>query len=58
MEYMARKLKEKYGKWGIGINKKTNYVCMGDGKEILKFDGREEIKPRRKVLIYVQKWIS
>jgi len=21
------------------------YVCMGEGKEILKFDGEEEIKP-------------
>jgi hypothetical protein len=29
MEYMARKLKEKYEKWGLAINleKKTKYVC-------------------------------
>ena len=46
MEYMARKLKEEYEKWGLAVNlEKTKYVCMGEGKEILKFDGREEIKP-------------
>ena len=46
MEYVARKLKEEYEKWGLAINlKKTKYVCMGEGKEILKFDGGEEIKP-------------
>ena len=43
---MARKLKEEYEKWGLAINlEKTKYVCMGEGKEILKFDGGEEIKP-------------
>jgi hypothetical protein len=42
-----RKLKEEYEKWGLAINlEKTKYVCMGEGKEILKFDGGEEIKPR------------
>jgi len=46
MEYMARKLKEEYEKWGLAINlQKTKYVCMGAGKETLKFDGGEEIKP-------------
>jgi len=46
MEYMARKLKEGYEKWGLAINsEKTKYVCMGEEKEILKFDGGEEIKP-------------
>jgi DNA-directed RNA polymerase subunit RPC12/RpoP len=31
---------------GLIINsEKTKYVCMGEGKEILKFDGGEEIKP-------------
>ena len=46
MEYMARKLKEEYEKWGLAINlEKTKYVCMGEGKETLKFDGGEEIKP-------------
>ena len=32
---------------GIGrkLKKKTIYVCMEEGKETLKFDGGEEIKP-------------
>jgi len=43
---MARKLKDEYEKWGLAINlEKTKYVCMGEGKEILKFDGAGEIKP-------------
>jgi len=42
----ARKLKEEYEKWGLAINlEKTKYVCMGEGKEILKSDSGEEIKP-------------
>ena len=46
MEYMTRKLKEEYEKWGLAINlEKTKYVRMGEGKEILKFDGGEEVKP-------------
>ena len=46
MEYMARKLKEEYEKWGLAINlEKTKYVCIGEGKETLKFYGGEEIKP-------------
>ena len=46
MEYMARKLKEEYEKWGLAINlEKSKYVCMGEGKEILEFDGGEEVKP-------------
>ena len=46
MEYMARKLKEEYEKWGLAINlEETKYVCMGAGKETLKFDDGEEIKP-------------
>jgi len=46
MQYMARKLKEEYEKWGLTINlEKTKYVCLGEGKEILKFEGGEEIKP-------------
>ena len=29
MEYMARKLKEEYEKWGLAVNlEKTKYVCM------------------------------
>ena len=46
MEYMARKLKEEYENSGLAVNlEKTKYVRMGEGKEILKFDGGEEIKP-------------
>jgi hypothetical protein len=46
MEYMARKLKEEYEKWGLTINlEKTKYVCIGERREILKFDDGEEIKP-------------
>ena len=46
MEYMARKLKEEYEEWGLTINlEKTKYICIGEGKESLKFDGGEEIKP-------------
>jgi hypothetical protein len=30
----------------LAINlEKTKYVCMGEGKEILKFDSGKEIKP-------------
>ena len=28
MEYMARKLKEEYEKWGLTINLEKNQVCM------------------------------
>ena len=46
MEYMARKLKEGYEKRGLTMNlEKTKYVCLGEGKEILKSEGGEEIKP-------------
>ena len=46
MEFMARKLKEEYEKWGLTMNlEKTKYICMGEEKESLKFDNREEIKP-------------
>jgi hypothetical protein len=31
--------------------KKNKYVCMGEGKETLKFDGAEEIKPCTELLI-------
>jgi hypothetical protein len=42
---MARKLKEEHEKWGLTMNlEKTKYVWMGEGKEILKLDGGEEIK--------------
>ena len=43
---MARKLKEEYEKWRLAVNlEKTKYVCVGERKEILKFDGGEEMKP-------------
>jgi hypothetical protein len=46
MEYMARKLTEEYEKWGLTINlEKNKHACVGEGKESLKFDGGEEIKP-------------
>src|SRR5215510_8052064 len=46
MEYMARKLREEYEKWGLTINlEKTRYICIGEEKETLKFDGGEEIQP-------------
>jgi hypothetical protein len=46
MEFMPRKLKEEYEKWGFTMNlEKTNYICIGEGKESLKFDSGEEIKP-------------
>jgi hypothetical protein len=45
MEYMVRKLKEEYEKWGLAINlEKTKYVCIGKGKVTLKFGGRKEIQ--------------
>ena len=46
VSYPRRKLKEEHEKWGLAISlEKTKYVCMGEGKEILKYDGGEEIKP-------------
>jgi hypothetical protein len=46
MEYMARKQKEEYEKWGPAINlEKNKYVCIGEGKETLKVDGGDEIQP-------------
>jgi len=33
VEYMARKLKEEYEKWGLAINLEENkYVSRGEGK--------------------------
>jgi hypothetical protein len=50
MEFIARKLKKKYEKWGLTMNlEETKYMCMykciGEEKESLKFDSEEEIKP-------------
>jgi len=49
MEFMARKLKEEYEKWGLTMNlKKPKYICIGEEKESLKFDrgGRNQTKYR------------
>jgi hypothetical protein len=52
MEYMARKLKEEYEKWGLTINlEKPKYVCIGEGKETLKFDGGEDTTMYRMYLL-------
>ena len=47
VEYMARKLKEEYEEWGLTINLEKNeiYMCTGEGKESLKLEGGEEIRP-------------
>jgi hypothetical protein len=46
MEFVARKLKKEYEKWGFTINlEKTKYIFIGEEKESLKFDSEEEIKP-------------
>jgi hypothetical protein len=46
MEYMATKLKKEYEEWGLTINlEKTKYVCIGEEKEVLKFDCGKEINP-------------
>ena len=45
-EHTARMLKEEYEEWGLTINlEKTEYICIGEGKESLKLEGGEEIKP-------------
>jgi hypothetical protein len=46
MEFMARRLKEEYEKWGLTMNlQKTKYIYIGEEKESLKFDSGQEIKP-------------
>ena len=45
MEFMARKLKKEYEKWGLTMNlEKTKYICIGEEKESIKFYSGE-IKP-------------
>jgi len=35
MEFMARKLKEEYEKWGLTMNlEKTKYICIGEEKKV------------------------
>ena len=46
MEFMARKLKEEYEKWGLTMNlEEIKYICIGEENESLKFDSGEDIKP-------------
>ena len=46
IEYMARKLKEEYEKWGLYINiEKTKYLCIGEERENITFNNGEELKP-------------
>ena len=43
---MTRKLKEEYEKWKLATNLEKNQICLcvREGREILKFDGGEEIE--------------
>lgn len=42
MEFMLRKLKEEYEKWGLKINlKKTEYLCIGGDTSNIKIDDDE-----------------
>jgi len=39
LEYMTRKLKETYEKWGLDMNlNKTRYLCTGETHNNLKLD--------------------
>ena len=45
LEYMTRKLKETYEKWGLNINlNKTKYFCIGGTPNNLKLDKDNEIE--------------
>ena len=46
LEYMTRKLKEEYEKWGLKINmEKTKYMAIGDkSKDLVLEDGQGTIK--------------
>jgi len=44
LEYMTRKLRETYEKWGLGVNlNKTKYLCIGGTHNNLKLDKDKEI---------------
>ena len=44
LEYMTRKLKETYEKWGLDMNfNKTKYLCIGGTHNNLKLDKDNEI---------------
>jgi len=43
LEYMTRKLKETYEKWGLDMNlNKTKYLCIGETHSNLKLDKDSE----------------
>ncbi|XP_030766854.1 uncharacterized protein LOC115890691 [Sitophilus oryzae] len=46
LEYMTRKLIEKYNKWGLEVNlKKTEYMCIGgEQQNIILEQQQQEIK--------------
>jgi len=45
MEYMRRKLKETYEKWGLDMNlNKTKYLFIGETNSNLKLDKNSEIE--------------
>ena len=45
LEYMTRKLKETYNKWGLDMNlNKTKYLCIGQTYSYLKLDKESEIE--------------
>jgi len=45
LEYMTRKLKETYEKWGLDMNlNKTKYFCFGETHSNLKLDNDSEIE--------------
>jgi len=45
LEYMTRKLKETYGKWGLDMNlNKTKYLYIGETHTNLKLDKESEIE--------------
>jgi hypothetical protein len=39
----------------INLEKRTKYVCIGEGREILKLDDGEEINPHTECTDLVQK---
>jgi len=45
LEYITRKLKETYEKWGLDMNlNKTKYLCIGETHSNLKLDKNSEIE--------------
>ena len=56
IEFMTRKLKEEYEKWGLTMNlEKTKYICIGEEKESLKFDGRERNQTKYRMYLFRHK---